>query len=675
MLAMQYMIGMGRNNFSDEQAERIRLAWNGTFMMDDSGRSTGKSHNLLAVGVAKLPLIPDRAGILLGMDKEIGSELFNEHIGQWLQGDGHLSDFVAVRRSDMEGRISQKTYGRLVEFDSPANIRGLSRRGSRFMTMTPDLNKDAQKIQSWRFNLLHFNEWTSWPKPDVMAETIEPIATRTNTWHKRTVMFRESMEKHMQIQLGRLSNVEMKECFGLVDTYVPRKHLDGSEPKPLQECITIFMHNFRNVYGFDYNAGVQNSELALPGIKTASDIVAFFSEFLDGDPVLQNQIVYDGSAKRPSDPCYVFKQFFTEKVTEEKNKLYNEYNMSIEDLDQKWDGIIFSTPVIKKYKDGHLEEDYDRVYGGRWVEGYSNKPYDPTEIMACMGTDLRPAWDRVDGRYIITVDSAKGTERMRSEGGKRTDGLGQGDDAGAAVIRLGDGTPEDPDVIQLVYIADDVRKDPMANDIHGLVDNFRPEMLALDPGGGGGDLADSLAKRRLVLSDNSITEQIPIVPFDYMGDISNESAILHFISRGNKLIRAVHIQSDSQKDTWRTDDFLLNKIHETARMAFSKQTVALPRLYPKVELNQLYNTGKITLREMEDILIMNRAVKQIYAINYKMDTLTGLRVKTKAGLDMFVSPKRKDLAYCIIYAIFMANTFRNFLKQTTINRTVPISIG
>jgi hypothetical protein len=675
MLAFEYMIGMGRNNFADEQIERIELAWRGIFMMDDSGRSTGKSHNLLGVGVIKLPLISDRAGLLLGMDKEIGSELFDEHIGQWLHGDGHLKAFIDVRRTDMEGRVPKTTYGRKVSFSPAFVMPGMSPRESRFMTMTPDLSRNGKKMQSWRFNMLHFNEWTSWPKPDIMAETIEPIATRTNFWFKRTVDFRAAMEKHMQEPLGALSDSKYAMAFALAENTAIRPWIDGSDPQPDLEIVRRFHLNFNYTYGFAYEHGVEHPQLKLPPVKTVDDVRRFFRLYLDGDPVLANQICYDGSAKRPSDECYHFKKFYQEMVDEVKHPLYNYYNMSIEDLDPKWDGIIYSSPVIKKFKESHLDEDYQRVYGGRWVEGYANKPYDPVEILRCMDSNMRPSLE-ANGQYIITIDSAKGTERMRSVGGTgRTQGMGQGDDAGGAVLKLGDGTPENPDVIQYIYIADDVRKDPMAYDVHQLAHHFRPEILALDPGGGGGDLADSLAKRKLSLSDGSIVDAVPIVPFDYELEIIDQIPVLHFISRGNKMIKNVHILADSQKDTWRSDDFLLNRIHETARLAFAKGLVRLPRIYPKVELNQMHNEGVISIEEMNAMLAMNRAINEIYAINYAMDTVSGNRVKTANGLNKYVSPKRKDLAYCIIYAIFMAHTYRKFKKLTQSEERIPLSIG
>lgn len=671
---MEYMIGMRKSQLAEQQQERILLAWDAVFMMDDSGRSTGKSHNLLAVDACKLPLLPDRAGLLLGMDKEIGSELFDEHIGQWLVGDGHLKDFVDLRRTDMEGRIPKTTYGRKVEFLNAARIPGLSPRGSRFMTMTPDLSQNGKKMQSWRFNMLHFNEWTSWPKPDIMAETIEPIATRTNYWHKNTVRFRIAMETHMQIPLGKLTDSQMAIAYALDPSINLRSHIDGSEPQPGPEIVRRFMINFRKVYGFDYNQGVQYSNLQLSPIKTPSDVEAFFSNFLDGDPALQNQLVYDGSAKKPSDACYEFKQFFDEQESG-GHPLYKTYNMSVEDLDPKWDGIIYNSAVIKKYKESHLDEDYQRVYGGKWVEGYRNKPYDPVEITNCMH-DIRPHMNREpDETYIVTVDSAKGTERMRAEGGARTDGLGQGDDAGAAILRLGDGTSDKPDLLQWVYLADDVRKDPMAWDIHQITQVFTPIILGLDPGGGGGDLADSLAKRTLVLPSGELVHPTPIVPFDWELDISDEVPILHFVSRGNKMVKAVYIQADSQKDTWRTDDFLVNKIHEVARLAFAKQTVAIPRLYPKVELLQLYNAGAITLADMEAMSNMNRAINQIKAINYLTDSSSGRRIKTKNGLNRYTSPRRKDLAYCVLYALFFAHTLREFQGLVPEDSGVPMVVG
>jgi len=674
MLCIEYMLDMKESGFDKTQVERLKLQWWNIFYMDSSGRSTGKSHNLLAGEVVKLPLIPARTGILLGLDKKIGNELFDEHVVNWLRGSGHLKDYHDVRRSDMEGRIAKKEYGASAEFKCAHKFRGMPQTNSLVKTMTPDHGKGGVSLQSWRFNFLHFSEWTSYSKPEIMAETIEPIVTRTNWMYKITQDLMIYSETHLQRVLGRIDNEAFSRAFGLVEGRHPRPHLGSVEKVSIDDAIMRFKRNFFVTYGFHYDEGIGYENINFQKLNTEEDLVRFFTLFDRGDAVYANQITYDGSAKRPSDECYLFKKFFSDQV-DSGHPNYSYFSCSVEDIDPKFDGIIFDSAIIKKYKESNLDEDYQRVYGGVWTEGYKNKPYDPASITRSM-RDYYPMPIREDGyEYIIAVDAAKGTERMRSSGKKKSEGTGHGDDAGAAIIRVGDGTANKPHRVTHVYIAEDVRKDPMAVDLHMLVDIFQPIMVCLDPGGGGGDLADSLAKEKLFDTGGRLHTFQPLVPHDYELDDDGVIRILHFISRANDFIRAVYIRSDSDKSTWRGDDALTNKIHETVSTMFDIGAVEVPVSRSSFELAQLSNKGLISGDELEHIEAAQKAVAQINAIRYAMDPRTGTRKKTVNGLFQFQSPRRKDLAYCVIYGLFMANVYLKIEEIINIEDDIPISRG
>jgi len=674
MKAIEYMVDMPASKFDVKQIERIEMQWWSIFFMDYSGRSTGKSHNLLLEETVKLPLIPGRSGILLGLDKSIGKELFDEHLVAWLNGTGHLKDFYDVRRSDMEGRIAKQEYGAKAEFNLAHVFKGLPSTPSSLRTMTPDLNRDAKKLQSWRFNFVHFSEWTSFPRPDVMAETIEPIATRTNMMYYNTQKLRERSETHLQRPLGSIDNETYLRAFGLIEGRHPRPHIGTSEKLSITMAIHYFKENFFRTYGFNYDDGIGYEDINFSRLQTEDDLVRFFAKFGRGDEPYANQITYDGSAKRPSDECYIFKKYFSEQ-TDAGHPAYGEFVCSVEDIDPKFDGIIFDSAIIKKYKDSHLREDYDRVYGGIWVEGYKNKPYDPAAIAKCMSNYFPTLETKPDKEYLIAVDAAKGTEKMRATGGKATKGSGHGDDAGAAVVSIGEGTKENPHKLEFVYIAEDVRKDPMAIEIHGLTDVFQPVILALDPGGGGGDLADSLAKEKLFDARGNLFEPTPRVVHDYQLDDPNVERIVHFVSRANEFIKGVYAKSDSDKATWRGDDALVNKIHEVVSSLFESGGVVVPITRNSFELADLSNSGKLSGSEFDNIHAAQKAVAQINAIRYAIDPRTGARRKTSSGLFQFESPRRKDLAYCVIYALFMADLYVKIKKMSPEEDYIPISRG
>lgn len=672
MLAISYMLDMKKSGFDVMQIERLILEWWGTFFMDHSGRSTGKSHNLLAGEVVKLPLVPARTGILLGMDKKIGNELFDEHVGNWLNGSGHLKDYYVVRRSDMEGRIAKKEYGAVAEFNCAHKFNKLPHTFSAIKTMTPDMGKEGKSLQSWRFNFIHFSEWTSFPKPEIMGETIEPIATRSNGMYKNTQNLRVLSETHLQKPLGMLDNERYTRAFNLIEGSSPRPHIGQHDKLSTEECIFRFKNNFFHTYGFPYDDGIGYENINFRQIKTEDDIVRFFELFGRGDQVYSNQIVYDGSAKRPSDECYLFYKFFLDMV-EEHHPSYNVFGCSVEDIDPKFDGIIFDSAVVKKAKESMLDEDYQRVYGGKWIEGYKNKPYDPASLTKSM-RDYYPLPVAEEGyEYIIAIDSAKGTERMRSKG--KAKGTGHGDDAGASIIRIGNGTVDVPHRLAHVYLAEDVRKDPMAIDVHRLMAIFNPVMVCLDPGGGGGDLADSLAKSKLFDDLGRLQEFPPVVPHDYELDDDGVIRILHFISRGNEFIKAIYVRSESDKATWRGDDALVNKIHETVSSMLQGGLVELPMSRSNFELAELGNSGKLNGDEIQHLIAAKKSIDQINAVRFKIDPRTGARVKTSNGLYQFVSPRRKDLAYCTIYGLFMANLYLEIKKLVNQDEGISIARG
>ena len=670
MLCIDYMIGIPRSGFDPLQIERLERQWRSTFFMDDSGRSTGKSHNLMLEDTAKLPLIPARTGILLGMDKKIGSELFDEHIKNWINGDGHLKDYYTVRRADMEGRVRKQEYGAIAEFRCAHKFKGLPKTLSSIKTMTPDMGKEGKSLQSWRVNFIHFSEWTSWNKPDIISETITPIATRTNGMYKNTQTLRILSETHLQRPLGELNDKRYSLAFGLVKDRKPRSHIGVHERLSVAEAIFRFKNNFFEVFGFSYDDAIGYKDIGFKQIRTEDDLVRFFELYMRGDEVYSNKIIYDGSAKRPSDECFIFRKFFSDMIAD-GHPSYNDFNCSVEDIDPRFDGIIYDSAIVKMAKDSMLDEDYQRVYGGKWIEGYKNKPYDPASITRSM-RDYYPLPVREEGyEYIIAVDSAKGTERMRSKG--KAKGTGHGDDGAASVIRIGNGTTDVPHRLAYVYIAEDVRKDPMAMDIHRLVNIFQPIMVCLDPGGGGGDLADSLAKPRLIDEFGEVHDYAPIVPHDYELDDAGVVRILHFISRANEFIRAVYVRSESDKATWRGDDALVNKEHETVSSMFEKGLVEVPLTRSRFELADLGNSGKMTSEEIEALIAAKKSIDQINAIRYMIDPRTGARKKTANGLFQFASPRRKDLAYCNIYGLFMANVFLEVKKL--VNQTDSIAIA
>lgn len=509
-----------------------------------------------------------------------------------------------------------------------------------------------------------------------IEDTIEPINTRTNYMFRKTEDLRIITETHLQKPLGRFTDEDLFLFYGLTEDQDMRPHLHNDQERISEnEVIRRFRRNFYIAYGFHYDDGVASPSLGFEPIDSEDAVIRFFNFYEDCDPMYRNQIVYDSSPQKPSHPSYEFRELFTEKI-EKGHPAYVDFNMSIEDIDPRWNGIIYDAAQVRKYKENHLDEDYQRIYGGKWVEGYKNKPYQWADIVACSADYYPKVPNSEDGALrILSVDSAGGTQRMRALGGARPEGIGRGDDAGGALFRLGDGTPENPDVLEYIYIAADVRHEPMAFDLHQIIERTNPFMLALDPGGGGGALVDALMKKRLDIN-GEIVSVTPVIPYDYELDVDGARPILHYVSRGDIYVKGVYLApTETGRAAFNNDSALVNMVHTVARTAFERKTVRVPRLHSAAEASKMLKSGEINSEEFTSIVATNEALRQLNEIEYEVDTRSGARKVNASGLYSYTSPKRKDLAYCIAYGIFFCNTVRKFNANYSKNTGAYVSFG
>jgi len=668
--------------------QRIGIAWRTYFMLDDSGRSTAKTHDYMLMALGKMALMPNISTVYFSLDARRGSDKTNAYAGKWLKNCPYFAERIKPLDSVRGAIVRNKGNTTEIPFKN----------GSLYKSYTPDWASLGENTQSDRCNVLIFNEWTSYPTPEAMVTTVEPIATHTNWAQNGTANFRVLMERALGKPLGRLTDAIMLEQNADRPDYVPRPHLINAKPVSDAEVLEIFFRGFKKIFGFDYHAGLQHDELGLIPIQTRADVELFFADYLDGDPVYGNQIVYDGSAKRPSDDCYLYTEYHWSKTYgegflydgSEKHSIgslldkqqvgdprYGHFNISVDDLDSKWDGIIYNSNVIDKAREQMLTEEYNRVYGGLWVEGMSHKPYDAHEIMQCrrdVAIIAERADDDRDAVFVMALDAAKGTEAMR-RGQDNVNMSGKGDNAAAIAVRVGQGTADDPHSVIFGYKALDVRSDPVAVDIHRFHHQFGFNLIGVDPNGGGTQVIDSLAKPMIDLGTGWMNFE-PIIPHDYVGDLDGDRCLM-FMSRSEKLITEAYRTSETQSP-FRGEDMLINAYHTNMRNLLEKRGVVFPQAYSTMQILALHNNGQWTDEQLEAYVCIQEALEQLVNIRYVLDkrsTKIDKRIRTTNGVFKYEAKGKKDLAMALIYALFIAEVWLKWNQSRDSNRDYLYALG
>ena len=630
--------------------ERIAIAWITYFMMDDSGRSTAKTWDYMICAILKAILLQRRFVVFFSGDARRGNSKTREYVGRWIEEYPRFAETI-VPIDNIRGAIVRNRGGTT---ELPF------KNGSLFKSYTPDWNSLGENTQSDRCNELIFNEWTSYPQPSSMVENVEPIATGTNYYRSNTMNFRIFMEKILGTPLGNITNEQFMEIYEQRPGYIPREHIT-SKSQPTDKALSEFFRGFNEIFGFTYHAGIKDNEIQFPQIKNKEDIILFFENYLDGDPVYGNKIVYDGSAKRPSDECFLYKTEHTNRINGDDPR-YNEFNISVDELGLEWDGIVYDSNIIAKARQGMLKEDYDRVYGGKWTEGTSHRPYSPEDIDRCRDK-IKPICERGpqhnNSIFVMGADAAKGTEQMR-RGKGNVNTAGKGDDACGVGILVGDGTQKNPHKVIYAFMARDVRAEPAAVQLHKAHKKIGFNLIAIDPNGGGGPLVDALGKGKIEL-DNKIYEYEPLIMHDYEGQKDGDRCLM-YISRSEKIITEAHRLSESSSP-FRGDDMLLDSMHTNLQNLIEKGGVVFPERADSRQILMLHEAGEITKEEVEVFLALEEMVQQLTRIQYKLDNklpTTDKRVRTRNGVFQYSRSNKKDLAMSLIYGLYVANIWKRW---------------
>ena len=641
----------------DVQGKRFDLLRDYFFIEDSSGRSTGKTMNYYYGTAIQAICLSYMMMLWLGQDKTVGQNKMDEYFTEQTEQNWNFRRFLKKAPNQRTPKVAKTEDG--------ASIRFMS--GSVYKTMSPDSRKNFTKMQTWRFNSGIFNEWTSWPNQERIEEIIEPVFTRTNYPYLSTRLFRESVERHSGVELGRLSNDELANRHRS-DGYEPRGHMQADDVLIESEAVKRFHQNFATTFGFEYNDGVKSDLLHFEEVNTMLDVVVFFLKYDEGDISYCNKLIYDGSAKRPSDACHTLHESFKKKIAD-GNRLYVQYSISIDDIPAEWDGIIFDAVKVEKARDSMLGEDFKRVYGGQWTEGRVRKPFIWQDFLRVTRPGFYGLMTRASDKdvYIGAVDAAQGTDKTYSQPGGIKDA--RGDDADQVIFRLGEGTRERPHELIYVRVAQDVRSEPVAYDIQDIELMFGGsskhsedkgiEWWMVDPGGHGKAVTEALARRRLEKID-AITEETlvlehltPIVPFDRT-DIPGAKQTVVFFSLSSEMIKAAYIVSESEKETLRSADMLNNLMVEKLRTALRNTTIVVPDVVEQDRLIKLYNEGEITDDQFIMLTAVRKGISQLTKINYETDK-TGKRVVSSRGVFLYDSKGKKDVGWTILMGFLMCD--------------------
>ena len=152
---------------------RVEDSWTAKYIMDDSGRDSGKSFNYMGINILKCILISDRICGIVSHTFGGGKQLFSDYIDDWYNS----SPFFRAQC------VSKPTHASDMWFIKFKNK-------SQFRVVPPDILKGGRRMRSQRWNSGIFNEWVFYPDYDpnvsVIDRVIIPIVTRQNKFFAET---------------------------------------------------------------------------------------------------------------------------------------------------------------------------------------------------------------------------------------------------------------------------------------------------------------------------------------------------------------------------------------------------------------------------------------------------------------------------------------------------------
>jgi hypothetical protein len=368
-----------------------------------------------------------------------------------------------------------------------------------------------------------------------------------------------------------------------------------------------------------------------------------------------------------STPNYMFHEsykrakYFITKTFREKSPNYGYESYSYEDLIKDGREDLTDLEAIEESKAMLPTELFERDYKGKWVAG-SLGYYEYEMIKKIRTINIKPMLKGVDGDIYI-----KGCDVARSIKGK-------GDDFAISVIKF---SPKAKFAHQFIYqvTKNNLDADQMACEIHEVEDKFPGPMIVVDPGGGGQFLTGPLSKNKIMLP-GGVKNVIPI--FDVDSIEAGGKNILYWFSRGTLAVKEII-------GSMAGDDVLVNNAHNLLKNFIEKEKFIVPyseeisvlfhRIMDKDMKSRNHLLSKLTEEEIA-YYNLELTMMQLQGIKQKVDKQTGKPSITSRGQFTFLSTRKKDSAYSLLYAIFGTYLYEEMTKAEGLERDEPIiSIG
>lgn len=254
--------------------------------------------------------------------------------------------------------------------------------------------------------------------------------------------------------------------------------------------------------------------------------------------------------------------------------------------------------------------------------------------------------------FVGAFDTARG-------GGEQTD-EGQGDDFSMTILKVNG--YDAPAQHVLTIRKNKVTDFQMSAMVHELNQRFNLSMIGYDPGGGGLFVKDKLKMREQTIKGEKVFLTPIIETLDASG--IEGTRILIPIRRSEGWISRIH-------GTMRSESVLTNTIHNEMRTALMTNMIALGQPWKGWEevsstwdasQKRIYLTNHLLSDDEMFKAEMDLAVSQLFLVDVERDE-NGAPVLDSFDMYKFLSKEKKDSAYSLIYANFIASIYRFRLEN------------
>ncbi len=166
ILAAKVLLGI---ELPPHQELRVMTMWTKMYTIDDSGFSTGKTHNFALVAALRSILLRNRISGMISKTFAQGKNMFR-YFDNWANANPRFRNSIRVK----QGKI-QIIHGSDVHY---VDFRG----GAQVRVLPPDFMKDSERLRGERWHDGYFDEWTTFGNMGALNKTIIGRVTNVNDY-------------------------------------------------------------------------------------------------------------------------------------------------------------------------------------------------------------------------------------------------------------------------------------------------------------------------------------------------------------------------------------------------------------------------------------------------------------------------------------------------------------